>query len=266
MTLDMSKVPWVAIQSRMEVQRRSGEVGSLRAAGQSINLSAPQEDLQIDRGICSRTRRPRNIHNNTRPPPLQKFITPHRIIRPMSIQTTHQQNRRHRLLLTRALRPPHIQRHLRPLIFLRACRMRDLDILNRTLEQRSGFHIGLLLRFVGGGLYGAIDVGEAGDTVDGASAEVDGYGGGFVAAAGFVGLGYEVFGSGEEFFGVFVAVAIVDALFDEGLEDGGEVLVFAVVEGVEGAFAWKFPFLVPGGREKEVGQAGSKDALLECLP
>lgn len=165
----------------------------------------------------------------------------------MSIQPTHQQHRRHRLLLTRAFRKPYIQRNFLPLILLRSRRVRNLHILNRTLEQARRFQIRLFLCLVCGDFDVAVDVGKSSNTVDSAGAEVDVDGGLLVSLFSFrVALRDEVFGGGEEFFGVFDAVAVVDALFDAGLEDGCEVFVFAVVEGVEGAFAREFPFLVPG--------------------
>lgn len=165
----------------------------------------------------------------------------------MSIQPTHQKNSRHGSLFARPLGPPHIQGHLRPLILFRPRRVRNLDVLNRTLEQRRSFHIRLLLRLISLRLDRAVDIRKSRDSIHGAGAKVDLNGGLFVSFFRFgVSLRDEIFGRREEFFRVLVAVAVVDSLLDEGFEDGGEVFVLAVVEGVEGAFAGEFPFLVPG--------------------
>jgi len=60
----------------------------------------------------------------------------------------------------------------------------------------------------------AVEVGEAGEAVDGVGALVEFDGLGFVGGAGGVGLGDEVVGGGEEGGGVVVGVGVVDGVGD----------------------------------------------------
>lgn len=133
----------------------------------------------------------------------------------------------------------------------------NINLLQRSVfPQLSGLQVDFLLFLPGFPLLGIVDfakrcnVGESGDAVDAASAEVDGRG----ALAEFttlecfdgrqfvvlgddpVALRDEVFGDagGEEGLGPLGRGHVIEVGFDEGVEGGDEVLIEAVVEGVEG--------------------------------
>ncbi len=115
----------------------------------------------------------------------------------------------------------------------------DGDVFYGCFEERGSFHVGGLLRSVGFSFDFAVDIREAGNAVYGAGAQIEVYL--LFLVMGRVGFLDKTFGDGEELFGVLFAIAIVDVLFDKSLKDGGEVFIFAVMEGVERAFAGELP-------------------------
>ena len=143
-------------------------------------------------------RRAGNLHHDGRPPPLQKLVAPHRVIRPVPVQPRHQHHHGPLVrspLLLRARRNPDIDRQPPKL-------GRHHALLQRSRPQLPGQRVRRLLRLprppfdrVVDGREGR-DVGEAGDAVDRAGAQVQGRRGGLVG--GGVGLGGEALGGGEE--------------------------------------------------------------------
>ena len=86
-----------------------------------------------------------------------------------------------------------------------------------------------------------IDVRKARYAVDCAGSQIKVFCGLFIATGYRVRPLDQILACWDEFVCIFFAVAIVYAFLDEGVEDGLEVLEFAVVEGVEGAGAGELP-------------------------
>jgi hypothetical protein len=149
----------------------------------------------------------------------------------MAVEAAHQNDSRAGLGFGGGGRDADVERDFLPFVFVRAGGVRNEFVLDGHIEKSGTLQISLLLSFIRFLLDVAVDVGKAGYAVDGAGSQVH--------VDGFLLLPFifqrvcfldQLFTCWQELVGVFDAVAVVDALFDQRLEDGGEVFVFAVVD------------------------------------
>jgi hypothetical protein len=139
--------------------------------------------------------------------------------------------------------------------------VQDANVRDRHLEQCRSFHVSALLSGISLPFQVRVDIWEPRNAVHCASAQVQLNCFLLVCGSHDICSLDEIIARGQEFGGVFHAVAIVNALLHQGLEDGREVLEFAIMERVERAFTWELPLLEP----KVVDAAKVRVDLIELV-